>query len=75
MEILILLVVIGTSIWVYFDAKALGAQKGKIKGMLNMNPGEWFFVTLLLWIVGFPAWLVARGTYKIINANTEKIAP
>ena len=66
MEI-IWLVVIGTAIWVYFDAKSIGVKKGQVTGLANMGPGGWFFVTLLLWIVGFPAWLAMRGKFKKIN--------
>jgi hypothetical protein len=66
MEI-IWLVVIGTAIWVYFDAKSIGVKKGQVTGLANMGPGGWFFVTLLLWIIGFPAWLAMRGKFKKIN--------
>jgi len=73
-DVFVILVIIGTSFWVYFDAKTIGAQKGQLKGLLDMSPGQWFFLSLLLWIVGFPAWLAARGKYKQINSNTEKVA-
>ena len=66
-----LLIVIGSSIWVYFDAKAIGVRKGLITGLTDMGPGGWFFVSLLLWIVGFPAYLATRGKYKKIAAQRE----
>jgi hypothetical protein len=75
MEIIIILVLIGTSIWVYFDAKAIDVKKGQVKGFLDMGPAGWFFVTLLFWIVGFPAWLAMRGKYKQINADKKEVAP
>ena len=73
MEGFFILFIIGSSIWVYFDAKSIGVKKGQIKGLTDMGPVGWFFVTLLLWIVGFPAWLAMRGKYKEINSNTEKV--
>ncbi len=64
---LALIFIIATSVWVYFDAKAIGVKKGQIPGFVDMGPGGWFCVTLLLWIAGFPAWLAYRGKYKQIN--------
>lgn len=64
---LLLLIIIGSAIWVYFDAKSIGVKKGQLTGIVNMNPGGWFLVTLLLWIVGFPAYMANRGKYKQIN--------
>ena len=70
MDTIILLVILGTSIWVFFDARAIGVKKGLIKGMVDMGPWGWFFVTLLLWIIGFPAYLAMRGKYKKINEQS-----
>lgn len=67
MDIIFILFVVGSSIWVYFDAKSIGVKKGQITGLANMGPAGWFWVTLLLWIVGFPAWLAMRGKFKKIN--------
>ena len=44
----ILLVVIITSIWVFFDAKKIGVKKGQLKGVCNMGPLGWFIVCLLV---------------------------
>jgi len=70
MDTIILLVILGTSIWVFFDARAIGVKKGLIKGMADMGPWGWFFVTLLLWIIGFPAYLAMRGKYKKISEQS-----
>ena len=67
MDTIILLVILGTSIWVFFDARAIGVKKGLVTGLGNMGPWGWFFVTLFLWIIGFPAYLAMRGKYKKIN--------
>jgi hypothetical protein len=66
------IIVLGTSIWVYFDAKSIGIKKGQIKGI--SGPGGWFFACLLLWIVAFPHYLVKRGEYKRINQAPQKEA-
>lgn len=64
---LFLIVIIGTAIWVYFDAKSIGVRKGQLSGIVDMGPGGWFAVTLLLWIIGFPAYVANRGKYKKLN--------
>jgi hypothetical protein len=62
-EIMIILV-LGTSLWVLFDAINLKVKRGKIEGFFDMGVAEWFFACLLLWIVGFPVYLAKRGEYK-----------
>lgn len=61
---IIFFVIVGTSIWVGIDAKAIGARKGLVNGFLDMGPLGWALVCLLLWIVGFPLYLAYRGTIK-----------
>lgn len=69
MDGIIGLIVLGTSIWVLVDAKSIGVKKGQIKGMGNMGPWAWFFVCLLLWIIGFPFYLAKRGEFKRVNSG------
>jgi len=60
---IIVAVVAVSAVWVYLDATK--NKIGKIpdgKGMFNMSAGAWGVVTLLLWIIGFPAYLIKRGT-------------
>lgn len=64
---LIWIVVIASSIWVLIDARRIGVQKGQIRGIANMGPVGWFFVCLLLWIIGFPMYLAKRPEYKRVN--------
>jgi|GEM_PF-1350264 len=64
-----LLILIGTSIWVFFDAKSIGIQKTGEKaqtGMVqtDMGPAGWAICCLLLWIVAFPLYLYKRPGYK-----------
>lgn len=71
---LIWLIIIGTSIWVFFDAKSIGVKKGQITGLGNLGPFGWFIVCLLLWIVGFPFYIAKRGEFKRINAAKNDTA-
>ena len=65
---LILLIIVVTSVWVFFDAKSIGVKKGQLKGVCNLAPGGWFIVCLGLWIIGFPAYLAKRPELKRINS-------
>jgi len=65
----VFLIVLGTSIWVYFDANSIGVRKGQLKGVCDMEPGGWAFVCLLVWIVGFPVYLAKRAELKRINGK------
>jgi hypothetical protein len=56
---LFFLLVIGSSIWLYFDAKAIGADR----------PFLYFVGSLLFWIVVFPMYVASRRT--IINRNAK----
>lgn len=69
LDLLIWGIVIVSSIWVLVDARAIGVQKGQIRGIANMGPVGWFFVCLLLWIVGFPMYLAKRSEYKRVNGK------
>ena len=61
------LIFLGTILWVYFDAKAIGVKKGIIRGLADMNVGAWIGGMVLLWIVFFPFYLIKRGEFKKIN--------
>lgn len=64
MDNFLLLLVVGTSIWVYFDAKNIGVKKGLVTGLADLNPGGWLIVCLLLWFIAFPVYLIKRGDLK-----------
>jgi hypothetical protein len=71
MGAVVLLVVIGTSIWVAIDASHIGARKGLIKGSGNMGPVGWFVCCLLIWIIGFPVYLAKRSEIKAAAAASN----
>ena len=64
-----LILVVATSLWVLFDARSIGVKKDVIPGFFNMGPVGWFFSCLLMWIIGFPAYIAKRGAYKQALSN------
>ncbi len=56
-----LLIILGTSVWMAFDAHQIGYDK---KGVKGMGPVGWLFAGLLLWIITFPLYLVSRSKLK-----------
>jgi hypothetical protein len=77
---LILLIVIGTSIWVYFDARNIGVKKSGEKAKsgklsVDMGPLGWGICCLLLWIIAFPVYLFKRPGFKKRFQATSASAP
>lgn len=80
MQALVPLVILVVTIWVAVDASRLGAKRGALGGgMLDMGPVGWFFACLLLWIITFPCYLVARPKLvrraKALASHQEVGAP
>ncbi len=71
MATFIYLIIIGTSIWVLIDAEMIGAKRGLIKGLGNLEPVEWFIASLLIWIIAFPFYLTKRDSLKKINFENK----
>lgn len=67
MGILIALIVIGSSIWVFFDARNL--EKKFPQPGLSTAVG-WLIFCLLLWIIAFPMYIFRRG--KLIKGAVEE---
>jgi hypothetical protein len=62
---LMYLIVIFSSIFVYFDARRIGVKKiADVKGVTNMGPVGWAICSLLLWILVFPLYLIKRPGFK-----------
>lgn len=62
LNVLVIAIIVICALWVYWDAT--GKKIGKVPaagGMFNMSAGAWSVVTLLLWIIGFPAYLIKRS--------------
>jgi hypothetical protein len=65
-ELLIVLVVAGTSIWVLIDSVHIGARRDRTAGMAGTGPAAWFFGCLLAWIIVFPLYLFQRDKIKAV---------
>ncbi len=66
------LIVIETSLWVVVDAKQIGVKKGQLGGgFFDRGRWEWFFLCLLLWIIGFPSYLLKRAEYVRQNKTSS----
>jgi tetratricopeptide (TPR) repeat protein len=72
LKVLGLIINIGISLWVLYDAKQIGVRKGLIKGLGNMGPWGWYIACLLLWIVVLPFYLYKRNEFIKINLLTPK---
>ena len=55
------IIVVASSIWVWYDARALGMKRDKEKGFYG--PWTWFIGVALLWIVFFPVYLAKRSQF------------
>lgn len=55
-----------SAVWVYIDAKSIGARKGLVGGIANNSPLVWAVGTVLMWIVVVPIYLFNRS--KILHA-------
>lgn len=82
MGFVILALIIGTSVWVYFDAKWIGIyQTGErrrpLQLSLDMEPVDWLISCLLIWLVAFPAYVVKRPNFikRFQNARRSPRPP
>ncbi len=73
MVLLVCLGVLGTSIWVWADAKTLGAERGRLKGLADMTPLEWFGCCLTIWPVGVLFYLAKREELKRIADSMNSV--
>src|SRR5688572_29742247 len=76
METFLGLIIVVSAVWVYFDAKSLGARPGRLNGgLFDMGPAGWAFSVLILWVVAFPAYLWKRRVYKDTEEPISLVAP
>ena len=69
-NVIVIASIVACALWVYWDAT--GHRIGKIPGAggaFNMSAGAWSIVTAMLWIVGFPSYLIQRS--KLIERARE----
>jgi len=61
----LLVVAVGTDAWVYLDARRRAAAGDPVEASLGSialeSPTAWFMGCLVLWVLFFPMYLVARS--------------
>ncbi len=64
--IIVVLVIIGTDVWVFTDARARAERGDPVVfsvGSIQLDsPEVWAVVCLVLWVLGFPLYLASRKT-------------
>ena len=65
MTLLMLATVLGTAIVAAMEASKVGMKSDRKKG--TYSPTEWFFIIVLLWIIGYPVYLYKRKHYGLDN--------
>jgi hypothetical protein len=66
---IMLLIVLGSSLWMAVDAANIGAHRLQTPGLASTHPAAWFAGGLLMWIIVFPCYLFARP--KMIAARDK----
>ena len=72
MEKLVVLIVLGSTLWMYLDSRKLRYDKRDITGLAAMSPAGWLVAGLFLWILAFPLYLASRG--KLRAAGEARLA-
>ena len=65
LTLIMLSTVLGTAIVAAMEASKAGMVSDRKKG--TYSPTAWFFIITLLWIVGYPAYLLKRRHYGLAN--------
>lgn len=65
---LVVLVVVATAVVVALDASVVGARRGLVPGLCDLDPLRWFLVVLLAWPVGVVAWMAVRERVRAAAA-------
>ena len=71
--ILMVLIVVGTAAWAAYDSKEIGLQR--YKSGIALSPPTLFVAIALLWIAGFPWYLIVRGQIKAGTAPLKDPPP
>ncbi len=50
-----------SAVWIYTDAKSIGARKGLVGGIANNTPMMWAVGAVLMWIIVVPVYLANRS--------------
>ena len=75
MDLLIYLPILASAVWVAIDSSRLGFEKRDLTGIAAMGPVGWTLCVLLIWIVGFPLYLVKRNHLKAMGQWRRQVGP
>lgn len=67
----VMLVVLASAAWVYFDATSIGATYRKERPF-NYPPVVWAALVFLLWIIALPVYLMNRDDIRRLNQPEER---
>ncbi|MBV9865205.1 MAG: hypothetical protein JO316_07625 [Abitibacteriaceae bacterium] len=67
-------ILLGSAIWVIFDASRLGARHGQLRGFFDLSPWQWGFCCFMFSPVFFPAYCLSRPLYQKIATNPQLAA-
>ncbi len=71
MSLIMLGTILGTAIVAAMEASKVGMKSDRSKG--TYSPTAWFFILMLIWIVGYPIYLYKRKYYGLANRLTAGI--
>jgi hypothetical protein len=63
MNLILVATISGTAIVAAMEASKVGMESNRSKG--TYSPTSWFFLITLLWIIGYPAYLLKRKHYGL----------
>ena len=72
-QFVILIVIICSSIIVYYDARSLGIKRGLIEGYFDMEPIEWGLTVAGFWLLVFPFYFLMRSEYISLLENYQAL--
>ena len=64
MGIKMLLFILVSSVWVYFDARLMRSRSRQVRGIFNPEPASWMLFCLIFWGAGFLLYLIHRKKIK-----------
>lgn len=73
--IFLLIIIMISSLWVFFDAYSIGIKKELISGICgNMGAWHWFGASLFFWVIAFPLYLFKRRSYQqAVELKSKKL--
>jgi hypothetical protein len=65
------MILLGATVWVSLDARAIGDDKGRMPGIVHTKPVAWAAGVFLALIIVLPIYLMVRVRYKRLLAERK----